>query len=164
MVNKVYSMLGLAEKGGHVVSGEFSTERAIKGKKARLVILASDASENTRKHFSDMCAWRNIRMYVYGNKEELGHAIGKRMRVNLAVTDTGLAEVIQERLEEQNAELAASERKVSRGSRDTGREDAELAASERTVSREFTDASAAGNCSAGKDTGREDAELEWRER
>ncbi len=143
MVNKVYSMLGLAEKGGHVVSGEFSTERAIKGKKARLVILASDASENTRKHFSDMCAWRNIRMYVYGNKEELGHAIGKRMRVNLAVTDTGLAEVIQERLEEQNAELAASER---------------------TVSREFTDASAAGNCSAGKDTGREDAELEWRER
>ena len=100
MVNKVYSMIGLAEKAGNVVSGEFSTEKAVKSGKACLVILASDASGNTRKHFSDMCAYRNVPLCIYGNKEELGHAIGKEMRANLAVTDKGFADAIRKRIEE----------------------------------------------------------------
>lgn len=105
MVNKVYSMIGLAEKAGNIVSGEFSTEKAIKSGKACLVIIASDASENTRKHFSDMCAYRNIPIWIYGNKEELGRAIGKEMRVNLAVTNKGMADSIRKRIEEADAEL-----------------------------------------------------------
>lgn len=104
MVNRVYSMLGLAERAGKVVSGEFSTEKAVKSRKACLVVLASDASANTRKHFSDMCAYRNIPLCIYGNKEELGHAIGKQMRANLAVTDKGFADSIRERIEENGAE------------------------------------------------------------
>lgn len=105
MADRVYSMIGMAERAGHMASGEFSTEKAIKSGKACLVIIASDASENTRKHFSDMCAYRNIPICIYGNKEELGHAIGKAMRVNLAVTDRGLAESIRKRIEETDAEL-----------------------------------------------------------
>lgn len=104
MVNKVYSMIGLAEKAGNIVSGEFSTEKAIKSGKACLVIIASDASENTRKHFSDMCAYRNIPIWIYGNKEELGRAIGKEMRVNLAVTNKGMADSIRKRIEEADTE------------------------------------------------------------
>ncbi len=100
MANKVYSMIGLAERAGKVVSGEFSTEKAVKSKKACLVVLASDASANTRKHFSDMCAYRNVPLCIYGNKEELGHAIGKQMRANLAVTDQGFADSIRERIKE----------------------------------------------------------------
>ena len=100
MANKVYSMIGLAERAGKVVSGEFSTEKAVKSKKACLVVLASDASANTRKHFSDMCAYRNVHLCIYGNKEELGHAIGKQMRANLAVTDQGFADSIRERIKE----------------------------------------------------------------
>lgn len=98
MADRVYSMIGIAEKAGHVVSGEFSTEKAIKNGKACLVILASDASENTRKHFSDMCAYRGIPVRIYGGREELGHAIGKGMRVNLAITQKGLADSIRERI------------------------------------------------------------------
>lgn len=104
MVNRVYSMLGLAERAGKVVSGEFSTEKAVKSRKACLVVLASDASANTRKHFSDMCVYRNIPLCIYGNKEELGHAIGKQMRANLAVTDKGFADSIRERIKESGAE------------------------------------------------------------
>lgn len=105
MVNKVYSMIGMAERAGRAASGEFSTEKAIKSGKACLVIIASDASENTRKHFSDMCAYRNIPICIYGNREELGYAIGKEMRVNLAITDKGLADSIRKRIEETDAEL-----------------------------------------------------------
>ena len=105
MADKVYSMLGIAERAGKIASGEFSTEKAIKKRQACLVILASDASENTRKHFSDMCAYRDIPIYIYGNREGLGHAIGKETRVNLAVTDRGLADLIRERIKEADAKL-----------------------------------------------------------
>ena len=47
-------MLGIAAKAGGVASGEFSTEKAVKDGRAWLVIVASDASENTQKHFRDM--------------------------------------------------------------------------------------------------------------
>lgn len=105
MVDKVYSMIGMAAKAGYVVSGEFSTEKAIKSGKACLVVIASDASENTGKRFTDMCAYRNIPICIYGDKEELGHAIGKEMRVNLAITERGFANSIRKRIEETDAEL-----------------------------------------------------------
>lgn len=50
-------MLGLAQRAGKVASGEFSTEKAVKSKKAFLVVVASDASDNTKKMFSDMCTF-----------------------------------------------------------------------------------------------------------
>ena len=89
--DKVLSMLGIAAKAGGVASGEFSTEKAVKDGRAWLVIVASDASENTQKHFRDM-------MYVYGEKETLGHFIGKEFRASLAVTNEGLAHSIEDKL------------------------------------------------------------------
>lgn len=50
-VNKVYSMLGLAMKAGKVVSGEFATDKSVKGGNAWLVIVSEDASDNTKKIF-----------------------------------------------------------------------------------------------------------------
>ena len=54
-VNKVYSMLGLAMKAGKVVSGEFATDKSVKSGNAWLVIVSEDASDNTKKMFSNMC-------------------------------------------------------------------------------------------------------------
>ena len=56
-------MLGLAAKSGNVVSGEFSTEKAVKTGKAFLVIVADDSSDNTKKHFSDMTAFYEVPIY-----------------------------------------------------------------------------------------------------
>ena len=47
--NKVLSLLGLATKAGKVASGEFSTEKSVKTGKGFLVLVADDASQNTRK-------------------------------------------------------------------------------------------------------------------
>ena len=55
VTTKVLSYLGLATKAGKVVSGEFSTEKAVKERKAYLVIVAMDASDNTNKMFTNMC-------------------------------------------------------------------------------------------------------------
>lgn len=99
MTDRVLSSIGLATKAGKAASGEFSTEKAIKEGNAYLVLIAEDASDNTKKHFHDMCNYRSIPYKVYGNKESLGHAMGKQTRASLAITDAGFANMIQKQLD-----------------------------------------------------------------
>ena len=63
--DKVLSMLGIAAKSGNVVSGEFSTEKAVKSGQAYLVIVSSEASENTKKSFFNMTDFYHVPCYVY---------------------------------------------------------------------------------------------------
>ena len=56
MTDKALSMIGLATKAGKIASGEFAVESAVRKGKACLVIIASDASDNTKKSFNDMGA------------------------------------------------------------------------------------------------------------
>ena len=96
--DRILSMLGLAERAGKVASGEFSTERAVKSQRAFLVIVSTDASENTKKMFRDMCSFYQVPMYLYATKETLGHAIGKQHRASLAVVEEGFANSLIENL------------------------------------------------------------------
>ena len=98
---KAMNLIGLATKAGKAVSGEFSTEKAVKQGKAELVVVGMDASDNTKKRFDDMCSFRNVPIYFYASKEELGKAIGKEMRSSAAVLNKGLAEKIIGQLESQ---------------------------------------------------------------
>ena len=100
MNDRILSLLGLAARGRNLVSGEFSTEKAVKEGKAALVIVGTDASDNTRKMFSDMCAFYKTPIYFYAGKETLGQALGKEMRASVAITDPGMAANIIKHLEE----------------------------------------------------------------
>lgn len=97
--NKVISLLGIAMRGHNLVSGELQTEKAIQSGSAMLVIIAEDASDNTKKHFLDKCSFYEVPIYVFGTKEKLGRAIGKDMRSSIGVCDEGLADAIIKRLE-----------------------------------------------------------------
>ncbi len=99
--NKVFSLLGIAMRGHNLVSGELQTLNAIKNGSAMLVIIAEDASDNTRKLFTDKCSFYNVPVRMYGQKEDLGRAIGKDLRSSLGVCDAGLADTIIKRLEEE---------------------------------------------------------------
>lgn len=96
----VLSMLGIAAKSGNVVSGEFSTEKAVKTGHAYLVIVSAQASENTKKSFCNMTDFYHVPCYCYGSKEDLGHCIGKEFRASLAVTDENLARAVEKKLKE----------------------------------------------------------------
>lgn len=102
MEKKVLSLLGLSAKSGNLVSGEFSTEKAVKENKAALVVVAEDASDNTKKSFSNMCAYYHVPMIVFADKETLGHAIGKQFRASVAVTQDGFAKAILKLTESDN--------------------------------------------------------------
>ena len=100
-LKQILSQLGIAMKAGKLVSGEFQVEKAVKEMKAHLVVIAEDASENTRKHFSDMCQFRQIPIRFFGKKEEIGNAIGKAYRASIAVTEKGFAESILRKVDAQ---------------------------------------------------------------
>lgn len=102
--DKILSMLGIAAKAGKVASGEYQTEHAIKSHKAYFVVIAEDASENTGKMFRNMCEFHGVPIVFYGNKESIGHAIGKELRASLAITDAGLAKAVQKKFAQTTTE------------------------------------------------------------
>ena len=91
-MDRVLSFLSLATKAGKTASGEFATEKAVKDGRAFLVITAADASDNTKKHFKDMCAYRSIPFRIYSDKEKLGMACGKEYRAQVAICDKGFSD------------------------------------------------------------------------
>ena len=91
---KIFGLLGLARRAGKIAGGQFQSENAVKSGKAELVILAEDASDNTKKHFRDMCDYRKIRIISMGNKETLGACVGCELRSVIAVTDASFAEAV----------------------------------------------------------------------
>lgn len=97
--NKILSLLGLAMRGRNLVSGEFQTVEAVRNGSAMLVIIAEDASANTKKLFTDKCSFYEVPVYEFGNKEGLGRAIGKDFRSSLGVCDAGLANAIMKQLD-----------------------------------------------------------------
>mgnify|MGYP000413137612 FL=1 len=93
------SLLGLATKAGKVASGEFSTEKSVKTGKGFLVLVADDASQNTRKKFQNMCDFYEVPIYFIANKEELGRFCGKEFRASLAVQDENFAKAMLKELQ-----------------------------------------------------------------
>ncbi len=99
MTDKIYGFLGLAAKAGKVVSGEETCERAIKSGKAKIVIVAEDASQNTKKKFGDACSYRSLEIRYFGQKELIGRYTGKEIRSVVAILDQGFAGRLKEMID-----------------------------------------------------------------
>ena len=94
MNRKIYGMLGLAAKSGAIISGGNSCERALRQHGAPLLVLAQDASENTRDRFLKLAGNREIRVKIFGTCDELGKYIGKESRSVLIITDENFAKCL----------------------------------------------------------------------
>ena len=101
-MERIFGLLGLAAKAGKIVSGEFMTEKSLKEGRACLVLVAEDASQNTKKHFRDMSDYRSVPIRLFGTKEQLGRCIGKEFRASLALTDSGFANSLLKKMDANN--------------------------------------------------------------
>ncbi len=91
-MHKALNYLSIARKGGLVELGEEPCGGAARAGHARLVVVASDASDHT---------WRRAKSYVAGtsqqcikapfSKDELGQATGRSSLAMAAFTDPALA-------------------------------------------------------------------------
>ena len=86
---KIRSLLSLCQKAGFLLSGESNCEKNIN--KAHLVLVAIDASDNTKKKFENKSFYYNAPYVLYGTKSELGQAIGKENRAVIVITEENFA-------------------------------------------------------------------------
>lgn len=89
-------LLGLAMRAGKLAPGEGRAEESVRSKKGKLLILASDASDNTRKRFQDKCVYYSIPLVMPMNRYELGACLGREFAVSIAVEDDGFAKRLLE--------------------------------------------------------------------
>lgn len=101
--NKIYNFLGLVQKSGNLTSGDDGVEIDIKKRKASLLIISEDASDNTKDKFINLAKIYNIRYVIFGLKSELGYYIGKSQRSVLSIKDEKLAKSFLEKLNENNS-------------------------------------------------------------
>ncbi|MBM7608401.1 YlxQ family RNA-binding protein [Ureibacillus composti] len=98
---KVLQLLGLAARARKVISGEELVVKEIRNGKAKLVLLADDASHNSSKKIKDKCTYYNVEYHVVGDRYAIGHATGKEARVAVAITDSGFAKKMSSLLNEK---------------------------------------------------------------
>ena len=91
---RLFGMISISKKAGALVTGESRTEEAVRNDKAYLILLTEDASDNTKKKFSDMSSYRNVPLVYLSDRITFGRIIGKKFAVSGAVLDKGLAESI----------------------------------------------------------------------
>ena len=96
----ILSLLGLALRGNRLAVGEEPVEAVTRARDARVLLLAADAADNTRRrcrHFAEMgqCLYLTIPF----TKAELGQAVGRSSAAVVALTDVGLAASLMHKLE-----------------------------------------------------------------
>ena len=63
-----------------------------------LQMITPYSSDNTKKKFTNMCEFYQVPIYFFGDKESLGHGMGKEMRASLAILDQGFADAMEKQL------------------------------------------------------------------
>lgn len=99
-MNKIFSMLGLCMKAGKLAYGSDMVEEKIKYKKVSLLIIAEDASENTKEKFKNIANQNDIKIYFCSNIAELSQKVGKENKAVFGIMDKNFAEKINKLFEE----------------------------------------------------------------
>lgn len=90
-MHKIYSMLGIARKGGNISIGFDATVSDVEKSKSILVIIASDASDKTKKNIKFICDKYNCNYIEFGEKEIIGKSLGRKVVGVLSIRDKNIA-------------------------------------------------------------------------
>jgi ribosomal protein L7Ae-like RNA K-turn-binding protein len=92
--NKVYGLLGLSARAGKISFGTEAVLEGIEKNKVKLVIIAEDTSEKTKKKIIESCKSSNIEYLIFGNIFSNSKAIGKVNKAIIGIIDKNFAEAI----------------------------------------------------------------------
>ena len=92
MREKALNMLGLMRRANAIQIGEDKTGAAVKAGKAKLMLLAADASDNAHRRAETFISGRNVQLVPLPfDKAELSERLGVNGCSMAAVTDLGFA-------------------------------------------------------------------------
>ena len=99
-MDNALKLLGLALKAGRLAIGEEPVGAAARARKAKLLILASDAAPNTVRRAAHFGEAGNVLFIITPfTKGELGFAVGRSSCAMMAFTDPGFAASFTKKLE-----------------------------------------------------------------
>ena len=108
-MDSIPSLLGLALRAGRLAVGEEPVGVACRCHKGYLLLLASDAADNTIRRALHFCqAGKTICLTLPLTKQELGSGLGRASCAMLALTDVGFAAAVAEKLAD-GSDLRADE-------------------------------------------------------
>ena len=93
--NKQAFALGLAQKAGNIVSGDFAVRGALKAGTVKLLVVAMDTAPNSKKELCYLAAQAGVPVVELLTRWELGSALGKGQRAAAAITDSNFASMLQ---------------------------------------------------------------------
>ncbi len=96
MDNKLKTMISFCKRSGNLLSGDVQVSNALSKKKAKLIIIASDVSENTTKNFVSKCEHYKVDCLIFGLREEINELIGDYNKTVFCVIDDNFANRIKE--------------------------------------------------------------------
>ncbi len=100
MQNKVLRFIGLATRSRNLISGYNTCIHYINKKnRIKLLIIAEDASENTKEKFIQLASSNQIKVIIWGSKEDLSHAMGMENRSVVGIINDNFASAIIAELE-----------------------------------------------------------------
>jgi ribosomal protein L7Ae-like RNA K-turn-binding protein len=91
---KVLGLLGICTKAGDICSGTDICIELIKKHKIKLIIVAEDASERTKRKFEFLCKEEKIDIYFFGKIEQISKAIGKSNKAVIGIKNVNLSKEI----------------------------------------------------------------------
>lgn len=92
---KILQLLGLARRAGALVTGEELVLKAIRGQKARIVLVASDTGKSTFKKITDKANYYNVAVITDFDRQTLSDATGMPRSI-YAINNAGFAKKIKE--------------------------------------------------------------------
>ena len=95
---KAMNLMGLAMRAGKLVTGEELTIADIRRNKAKIVFVANDASENTKKKIKDKSSYYEVPCFELFSEAEITQMIGKPRKV-FGILDNGFAKKTKELIE-----------------------------------------------------------------
>ena len=105
MSDKALGLLGLMRRANAIVLGEDNTGETVKAGKAKLLLLAQDASENARRRAEGFAYGRRVlTVELPYDKTEFASALGSSGGSMAAITDLGFANALLKALAAENPE------------------------------------------------------------
>lgn len=103
MRKKIDSYLGFAKRSRSLIMGYNTCLLAMDKRKLKLLVLASDVSENTMKKLVKAATERNVVYRIYGTCDDLSQACGTMGRGVFGITDRNFANVILKEIDESQS-------------------------------------------------------------
>ena len=78
------------QRSRNLITGQDLVLKSVRSKKARIVLIATDIGESSKKKINDKCSYYEVPIFEIGEKQEISKAIGQDRSV-IATQNEGFA-------------------------------------------------------------------------